>query len=986
MPYGHSKAVGMAKMCIAAALLSAMTYAVRAENVYAVPFFDDGVSLRDELILPATITGRVSSASSASKPHVVEFQVDRVYGTKSIAIYTNTGTGAVFHAELLMGEGLKEDISSSKNLPFSASITYTLFISAATYKEGASYAVRIGLDDKLDVAFDGNGGTASETNRTYTLGSPYGLFPKATRSGHELTGWSTAATNGVLLSTNTLACAGYRTLYAQWKNAQISPSTPTNEVPAVTNYYVAFNANGGTGTMSNQTFTVDVGQSLHSNEFTRAGYDFRGWSASAAGSVAYEDGATVTNLSSAGTTKTLYASWMISSASILTQEIDGVIWHYTATSNGVATIQNVSNGAYVAAVDTSLKGTLHIPGTLGTNRVEAIGERAFDGCASVTNIVIPFGVTSIGSYAFAGCINLSPGITIPESVDTMGAYAFTNCHALKIVRYQGDCPAADEALYAGAPRNLISGVLGVRDGWEREEVDMVVQTTGTTDEIGESDSDDESDSGDEGEETVASSGGAYLSWPEGDYERRVFRWVTQPVCKVLFWEIPGVNKSLDVQYYIPGRYVGALPDKDPERDGYTFLGWFTKPYGGTEVTEAEAGKMVVEKSFSLYAHWQKDGEPETLAEVEYDFGKAHVYNGYLTDGDSVVGTIQLKTSKGKLNKTDEETNVTATAAIVLLGEGSIRLKGALDEGLSGTLIPTKSSDERELEVKLADEGGAMEGTFGDYSITGTRHIFGKSTYIDRVKALTAENSLKGYYTVVLKAESDESSLGNGYVGLSVQVKSGGKARVVGTMPDGTKASFNGTLCVMDDETCVLPVVIPLHSGRKGGFGFLMSFADDAVTVVSASSWVNNAIPFSSTLSAEGAGSVSSIAASSSFSIDGTFDVGGVEVDEGLLPDDVEVTASGSKWSVPRADNVKFVSDDGAYEVLTEYGNPAGLSLSATQSKGVFKGRFKVFGVTAEGKSRKYTAVVNGVVLDGVGYGTATVKKVGAVPVIVQGAQ
>ena len=73
-------------------------------------------------------------------------------------------------------------------------------------------------------------------------------------------------------------------------------------------------------------------------------------------------------------------------------------------------------------------------------------------------------------------------------------------------------------------------------------------------------------------------------------------------------------------------------------------------------------------------------------------------------------------------------------------------------------------------------------------------------------------------------------------------------------------------------------------------------------------------------------------------------------------------------------------------MLTEYGNPAGLSLSATQSKGVFKGRFKVFGVTAEGKSRKYTAVVNGVVLDGVGYGTATVKKVGAVPVIVQGAQ
>ena len=43
----------------------------------------------------------------------------------------------------------------------------------------------------------------------------------------------------------------------------------------------------------------------------------------------------------------------------------------------------------------------------------------------------------------------------------------------------------------------------------------------------------------------------------------------------------------------------------------------------------------------------------------------------------------------------------------------------------------------------------------------------------------------------------------------------------------------------------------------------------------------------------------------------------------------------------------------------------------------------MFAATEAGKSKKYTAVVNGAVLDGVGYGTATIKKLGSVPVMVK---
>ena len=943
--------------------LFALMPAAKAEKVYSVPLSGNGEMVSLEAIeLPATITGRVSSASSY---HLISFYPRMDYGSMRAAIYTNTGTGSVFRAELYVGEE-SQGVLLPYNMAFNSSTPYVLAISASAYKPGACYAVRIGLSDAIGVAFDGNGGTASTNKMTYTLGSTYGKFPTATRAGYDFTGWGTAQTNGIVLSTGTKVCAGYSTLYAQWKVDPTYPVTPTNDTPAVTNYYVSFNSNGGTGTMSNQTFTVGVAQALASNAFTRSGYSFQGWATSAAGTVAYGDCAVVSNLTEAGSTVALYANWMISADSITSTNVAGVTWHYTAT-NGQATVLNLSNGKYVAAVDTSVKGTLEIPEKLGGNAVVEIGERAFAGCSSVTNIVIPFGVEKIGSYAFAGCTSLAPGITIPDSVESLGSYVFTNCPALKIVRYQGDCPEADEKLYVGAPMSLISGALRVRSGWKLQEA---ASTSGT-----EEDDDEGSSSG----------SGTPAKWPEGAYARRVLWWVTQPVHRVVFWSVPGDYNSTISQYYIPGRVLGSTPEEPAEADGredYTFVGWFTKPYGGTEVTDDVAEEMVVGKSFSLYAHWQKDDDPENLSDVEYDLRSSYAFDGYVLDGDgNMAGTIQLKTSKGKWSRANEETNVAANATIDLLGEGKIRLRGSLGEDLSGTLTSAKASDERELEVDLS--GSGMGGTFGDYTVVGTRNIFGKKTYLDRSRALAADDSWKGFYVVVLKAESDESSLGNGYVGLSVQVKANGRGRVTGTMPDGTKVSYTGRMEVMDDNVCVLPVAIPLHRGKKGGFGFLLTFDESGVSASAVSSWTNTDVPFTSALSAEaeGAGYASGISSGAAFSLEEPFEFAGVE--ESLLPADVEVAVSGARWSTPKAGKVKFNAEDGSYEDLSESGNPSGLTLSASSAKGTFKGRFKVFAVTEAGTPKKYTAVVSGAILDGVGYGTATIKKIGAVPVKVE---
>ena len=85
----------------------------------------------------------------------------------------------------------------------------------------------------------------------------------------------------------------------------------------ILNYTVAFDNNGGTGTMSNMSFSGAESKALTANSFTRAGYTFAGWNTvqnptDGNPGVAYTDGQTVSLLTSTNNaTVTLYAQWTI---------------------------------------------------------------------------------------------------------------------------------------------------------------------------------------------------------------------------------------------------------------------------------------------------------------------------------------------------------------------------------------------------------------------------------------------------------------------------------------------------------------------------------------------------------------------------------------------------------------------------------------------------------------------------------------------------
>jgi hypothetical protein len=99
-------------------------------------------------------------------------------------------------------------------------------------------------------------------------------------------------------------------------------------------YAVAFDANGGTGTMDPEDMAYGVEAALKANALTRTNWSFAGWNTAADGTgTAYADGATVESLTTeAGATVTLFAQWVPARVQTRTYVIDGV--EVTATLTG----------------------------------------------------------------------------------------------------------------------------------------------------------------------------------------------------------------------------------------------------------------------------------------------------------------------------------------------------------------------------------------------------------------------------------------------------------------------------------------------------------------------------------------------------------------------------------------------------------------------------------------------------------------------------
>ena len=96
--------------------------------------------------------------------------------------------------------------------------------------------------------------------------------------------------------------------------------------------------------------------------------------------------------------------------------------------------------------------------------------------------------------------------------------------------------------------------------------------------------------------------------------------------------------------------------------------------------------------------------------------------------------------------------------------------------------------------------------------------------------------------------------------------------------------------------------------------------------------------------------------------------------EELLPDGETVIPKGGKWSFDKAASVKYTKDKstGTFDLViddTKGTNRSAMKLTYTPKTGIFKGSFKVYAIQ-DGKLKKFTVKVIGVVVDGKGAGDA----------------
>lgn len=194
------------------------------------------------------------------------------------------------------------------------------------YKDEESVVIRTNMtlypiftETKYTVKFDANGGSGSMKEQVYTYGKSQELSSNSfSREGYKFLGWSTDKSSSTASYTDkqTLKPEKDMTLYAVWEASDLT---------------ITFKANGGSGSMSDQTFKYGKSVTLNKNSFTREGYTFKGWAyRQDATEVAVTDGETKSDWK---TGAILWAVWEKNYSDITVYANDGTNKSVTISSS-----------------------------------------------------------------------------------------------------------------------------------------------------------------------------------------------------------------------------------------------------------------------------------------------------------------------------------------------------------------------------------------------------------------------------------------------------------------------------------------------------------------------------------------------------------------------------------------------------------------------------------------------------------------------------
>ena len=393
-----------------------------------------------------------------------------------------------------------------------------------------------------------------------------------------------------------------------------------------------------------------------------------------------------------------------------------------------------------------------------------------------------------------------------------------------------------------------------------------------------------------------------------------------------------------------GSKIGTLPV--PARNGYAFLGWYSYSNGGNKISSA----TVVTSSSTYYAQWEPyrlTSDVNGLAPED----SASVYDGYLYMVDEFVGTIQVKVSKPKKGIAN------VMASIQIAGAKKVNLKGKMDviEGF----FEAETKDGRWLWLEFGVNG--LIGNFDGYDIDGVRNLFSSKDKSDKEIVQSAVAQWVGTMNMIW---------GDGI--LSISIAKSGKVTIKGNVTVDSKeekVSLTTQALIGENHLCI-PV---LYSKKSIVLTFVvwLPLEGGEVEIVGISDAFIG-----------GAGNLKAIA---SFKIDDDASFWKLlpgRILKECLPNNLAIINNGKKWVLPKAGKVVYLKGTNEIDWSKAKENPSGLKLSYKSKDGSFSGSFKVYS-EVNGKPKPTSVSVKGVLINGVGYGIATIKKVGSIDIVIE---
>ena len=464
-------------------------------------------------------------------------------------------TGYTFKSWNTKSDGTGTTYASSASIAASVNNDLTLY---AQWTENAPSTPKT-----YTVRFNNNGGSGTMSDQTFTVGVSQALKANTfTKSGYTFRGWNTQSNGYGTSYTNRqtvkdLTSAGNTiTLYAQW----------TKDAPKT--YTVRFNNNGGSGTMSDQTFTVDVSQALKKNTFTRTGFTFKGWNTQSNGyGNSYTDQQTVRNLTSAGGTITLYAQWTAN-------EYTNTLYYNANGGSGApasqtvkVTYPNTQSTFYVSSVKPTRAGYTFAgwyDAATGGNKIGAtvtVGSNSHAGNQSKTI----YAHWTANEYTNTLYYNANGGSGAPASQTAKVTY-----------------PNTQSTFYVSSVKPTRTGYTFV--GWY--DAATGGNKVGTTVTVGSN-----SHAGNQSK-TI------YAHWTANEYTNTLYYNANGGT---------GAPASQTVKVTYPNtQCTFTVSSVKPTKMGYTFTGWYDAATGGNKVgstVTVGSNNHAGNQSKTIYAHW-----------------------------------------------------------------------------------------------------------------------------------------------------------------------------------------------------------------------------------------------------------------------------------------------------------------------------------------------------------------------------------------------